>query len=60
MGNCESWAYVDFGEGQVKIRCTQVGVHTQCRCEVLIQADRPPIVEDPIGHNIFEQGNGAV
>lgn len=33
-GNCQTEAYVDFGEGNVKIRCTEKGPHVRCVCYV--------------------------
>lgn len=37
--NCNTVGTVDFGEGPVKLRCTQTGNHKQCKCEVFLNWD---------------------
>jgi hypothetical protein len=34
--NCDHWGEVDFGEGPVKVRCTNVGGHDKHVCFVMI------------------------
>lgn len=56
--NCDTFAEVDFGHGPVQIRCTQVGKHAQCRCEVMIPTNRekaPTLVPPANVVNIFER-----
>jgi len=36
MGDCQVWAFVDFGRGRVAIRCTETGEHTEHKCEIFI------------------------
>lgn len=33
--NCDSWVVVDFGEGQIRIRCTRTDEHEQHYCHVV-------------------------
>lgn len=35
-GNCDVYSYVDFGEGLVRIRCTNTGSHRDHECRVRI------------------------
>lgn len=59
LANCHIWTLVDFGKGNVEIRCTEVGEHEDHRCEVFIEVDDPPaVVEDPNHRNIFENRVG--
>ena len=54
VGNCEIYGSVDFGEGPVRVRCTQRGSHIQHRCEVFINAEDTTIIP-PVAHrqNVF-------
>lgn len=57
--NCHIWTVVDFGNGPVEIRCTEVGEHDQHRCEVFIDVDDVgPQEQDPNRRNIFDRQAG--
>ncbi len=62
MFNCDIWGKVDFGQGQVTIRCTETGEHDTHKCEVFLCTEpviprRTTVTNDPpIEHqNIFEK-----
>ena len=53
VDNCDVWFSVDFGEGPVRVLCTEIGPHKDHKCEVIRKADK----EIEIGierHNVFE------
>lgn len=59
LGNCHIWTLVDFGKGDVEIRCTETGEHENHRCEVFIEVEEEaPPEQDPSRQNIFERRAG--
>jgi len=51
--DCDIWTVVDFGKGDVEIKCTQIGPHDQHICQVVIIVDEE--TTEPTRQNIFEQ-----
>ena len=53
--NCDIWGIVDFGKGDVEVRCTQLGPHEDHICQVLLAVDEaePPI--DVVHRNVFDR-----
>lgn len=54
--DCDTWTVIDFGNGPVEVRCTQMGPHEQCICQVFIERnvlESELEVEAPF-HNIFD------
>lgn len=62
MTNCNVWGEVDFGEGFVRVRCTEVGLHDIHKCVVVLipdahgirSASEEELKEIGINHNVFE------
>lgn len=46
LTNCDIWSIVDFGNGPVEIRCTEVGEHSDHRCEIRIEVDEDPQISE--------------
>lgn len=62
MGNCQEYETVDFGEGSVRVRCTQTGAHAQHRTEVFFKTRYSEVQphfdisqDGVIKQNIFEK-----
>lgn len=55
MDNCDIWSEVDFGEGTVRVRCTEFGPHTKHVCHVDIQVETAPVVDHDSLHNVFDE-----
>ncbi len=50
MDKCDIWGTVDFGQGPVEVRCTELGEHLQHRCVVFLN-DIPEIQHQ----NVFKK-----
>lgn len=51
--NCDYRASVDFGDGPVVVRCTEVGKHLDHKVEVILGHPR-----EGMAHNVFEEDGG--
>lgn len=55
--NCDVWFSVDFGEGPVRVLCTEQGPHQDHQVLVIRKADKE--VEIGLEHrNVFEDDGG--
>lgn len=56
--NCDYVGTVDFGDGPVQVRCTEVGPHDEHKCEVRLAAAVPK-EGFAVDKNVFEAEDEA-